>query len=814
MGWGGAALAYAVATLSVAWPALGGAFLINPRSDQYLAGYAFREFAASSLRAGNGFPQWNPFLQGALPYIAAMHGDIFYPTFLLRMVMPTDAAMTWEFAIHLFLAGLFTFGFLRACNVGFFGALVGGLAYMMSGPIAAYASPGHDGKLFVSALLPLALWMIVRGVGQGRAYAWGVLALTVGLAVLSPHPQLLQYMLLVTGAFALYLAFATHEQTFVYATSRDYRATEAKLPPRVAVSRLAHALVAVVIGALMGAVQYLPVREYVSWSPRSGGKGWEHAVSYSLPTEELFNTIVPQFSGMLENYWGRNLIHLHSEYPGIVTLMLAGAGLFAVNARRNFRWFWGGTFVISLLWALGGSTPFYHIVYAIVPGTKFFRAPSTMMFVTMFSIAVFAALGVERLVTAARSVSRTYIYGWAAAMVVIAILMAGGLPTTIAESVTSMFQADTAAMLMDQARNNQPNVVLGALRSTVFALATLALVWLAANRWEARRTLIGWTLAALVVLDLWTIERHYWIFSQPARVLFASDPAIDAMRNAAEPGRAFAWDPIRLASYRDPAFQGDAFMVHRVRSVMGYHGNELSRYQQLLEQAQATGTIVRPRFWEHENVHYLYTTLPDSMIRTVETQLRMSQPFTHVVGPVRNAAGSIVYLYRMPGRNPAAWVATAIVKGSDDQALATILDERFEPSRAAIFDTAAAVQVQSLTTPPAPAGVQARVTRMEPGQIDVQLTGDAPAGAALVVSENYFPGWRATVDGKDANTARANFNLIGVPLPAGARNVQLRFVDPAYGTGKTLTLVAFVLTLAAIIGGVVLDRRPRTESVA
>jgi hypothetical protein len=780
---------------------------VNVRSDQYLAGYAFREFAASTLRAGDGFPQWNSFLQGGMPYIAAMHGDIFYPTFLLRMIMPTDAAMTWGFAIHLFLAGLFTFGFLRACNVGFFGALVGGLAYMLSGPIAAYASPGHDGKLFVSALTPLALWMLIRGVGQGRAWAWGVLALCVGLAVLSPHPQLLQYMLLLGGAWALFLAFASHEQTFVYATSRDRGTAPARLPTQVAMRRLAHAFVAVLIGALIGAIQYLPVREYVDWSPWAGGKGWEHAVSYSLPTEELFNTIVPQFSGMLENYWGRNGIHLHSEYPGIVTLILAGAGLLAVAARRNFRWFWSGTFIVSLLWALGGSTPFYHIVYAIVPGTKYFRAPSTMMFVTMFSVSVFAALGTERAVSAARSLSKTFLYGWAAAIIVIALLMAGGLATTIAESVTALFPPDTAAAFMERARANQPNVILGALRSTFFALLVLALLWVAGNRWEGRAAMIGWVLAALVAADLWSIEHNYWIFSDPARVTFASDPAIDAMRDAPEPGRVFAWDPIRTAAFRDPVFDGDAFMVHRVRSVMGYHGNELGRYQHLLEQASATGMMVRQRFWEHENVHWLYTTLPDTMMRTVATQLQMREPFTRVLGPVRNVAGSMVYLYRMPGANPAAWVATAIVKGSDDQALATILDERFDPKRAAIFDSAAAVQEQTLTTAPAPASVQARVTRMQPGAIDVQLTDAAPAGAALVVSENFFPGWRASIDGKDVTTARANFNLIGVPLPAGARSVQLRFQDRAYESGKVITMVGILLALAAVIAGFVLDRR-------
>src|SRR5215470_4925450 len=78
-----ASLVYAVSTLILAYPALSGAFLLNLRSDQYKAGYAFREFAAQSLRTGHGFPQWNPFIEGGLPYIAAMHGDIFYPTFLL-----------------------------------------------------------------------------------------------------------------------------------------------------------------------------------------------------------------------------------------------------------------------------------------------------------------------------------------------------------------------------------------------------------------------------------------------------------------------------------------------------------------------------------------------------------------------------------------------------------------------------------------------------------------------------------------------------------------------------------------------------------
>jgi hypothetical protein len=169
-----ASLIFVAATMLLAWPGLTGQILFNVRSDQYTLGYAFRHFAEVSLREGNGFPQWSPYLQGGLPYVGAMHGDIFYPTFLLRWIMGTAQAITWEFPIHLFLAGLFTYLFLRAWRLPFFAAVIGGLAYMLSGSIAGYASPGHDGKLFVSALFPLVMHLLTRGIRDGRAWAWGL----------------------------------------------------------------------------------------------------------------------------------------------------------------------------------------------------------------------------------------------------------------------------------------------------------------------------------------------------------------------------------------------------------------------------------------------------------------------------------------------------------------------------------------------------------------------------------------------------------------------------------------------------------------
>ncbi len=790
-----AALVSLVVTMLLAWPALAGKFLVNPNSDQYIAGYSFREFAARSLREGHGFPLWNPYQFGGMPYVAAMHGDIFYPTFLLRMLLPTDVAMTWGFIIHMILAGFFTFGFLRSSGVRFHGALVGGVAYLLSGAVASYASPGHDGKLFVSALLPAALWALVRGMRDGRRSAWGALAVVVGLAVLSPHPQLLQYMLLTSGAYALYLALrplaVAPDPIGPIGTAR-VTGSSAAVPAdtRPNFGRLLLALGAVVLGGAMGAVQYLAVKEYVPWSPRSGGKGYDYATSFSFPLEETFNTYLPQFSGILENYWGRNGIHFHSEYMGAAVLVLAffafGGGM--QNRHRKHSWFWLGALIVSLLWAWGGGTPFYQLVYAIVPGSKFFRAPSTILYVVTFSIAVLAAFGAERVL--AGKGSTRYAIGWAAFALVVALLASSGAFTNFAMSLMGSQRADAI-------QANTSSVVVGAWRSAFFVLATLG-VMLAVARSRMKPGAAGWALLGIVALDLWSVERLYWRFSEPADVLYAEDAVIRYLKSQPTPGRVISIPLSENIAPHDPFMSGDALMHHGIRGVLGYHGNELGRFQELYGKEEGYQAIANPNFWALTNSRYFYTNVAEVPFQGAKL----------VAGPVRNAAGTMTYLYELPGNNPAAWVAPLVVKLDDATTKATVLNPMFDMKRVAIFDSSTAIAAKPVNSPlPEPVAFGVTVSRYEPGAIDLTLDGVAPPGSALLVSENYYPGWQATVDGKPATLGRADYTIMGVALPDGAKKVELRFTSQPVSTGRTITLLALMGALVWLVLGWFLDRR-------
>jgi hypothetical protein len=777
LGW--AMLICAIATLLLAYPALSGGFLVNPASDQYIAGYAFREFAADMLRSQGQFPLWNPYLFGGLPYVAAMHGDIFYPTFLLRLILPTDIAMTWGMILHVWLAGVASYAFFRSHGLSFPAALAGGVAYMMSGMVAGLVSPGHDGKLFITALFPLTLLVLRAGIRGGKPWAWGVLALVVGLGVLSPHPQLLQYLLLCSGAYALWIAFA--EGGADAPTQRQ------------ALTRLALAAAALLVGFAIGAIQFLPVREYTAWSPRAAGHDWETATSYSMPPEEIINTLLPQFSGILDNYWGRNPIHLHSEYIGFPVIMLAAAAFGTGDqTQRRWRWFWLGVLIISAFWAFGGFTPFYHIPYALVPGTKFFRAPSTIMFESAFAIAALAAIGMDRLLTL-----RLHKRFFAIAISVLSGMALLGLSGALLDMFGQLSPRPEAV------EANRAAVSLGAARMFVFGGAAIVLAF-ALSRRRMRASVGAWLFLALITVDLWSVERIYWMFSPRAARIFATDPIVERIRSDSVQGRVFTIQLAPGAAYRDPYLGGDAFMVHRVRHITGYHGNGLARYDTVWRAGlyghgmTAQGVLeglASPAFAQFTNLRWLYTNTGD-----------IPPPFERVLGPVRNAVGSDVWLYRVPGDNPQAWVVPAIMKASAEQTIATMLGSDVS-HRVGLFEPDAPVEAVQLTSAPDPLALRANVTHFEPGAMSVELDAPAPAGSALIVSENFYPGWTAVIDGKAALAVRADYTLIGVPLPEGSRRIDLRFDSPPYRTGKTVTLLALLTAATAAMVGAVLRRR-------
>jgi hypothetical protein len=249
----------------------------------------------------------------------------------------------------------------------------------------------------------------------------------------------------------------------------------------------------------------------------------------------------------------------------------------------------------------------------------------------------------------------------------------------------------------------------------------------------------------------------------------------------------------------DPFLNGDALMSHGIRTVLGYHGNQLGRYDNLTDLSSPDNRVLSTNVLQLTNTRYLLTNIGE---------LPFVGNTTLVKGPVRNASGDVVFLYKLNAPNPYAWVTPIAVKAPDAGVLATILNPRFDVRRAALFDTSAKVRAAAnVSALPDPLALTTSVSSYAPGKIRIELSEPAPAGSALLVSENYYPGWQAKADGKPAAIGRADYSFIGVELPPGAKVIELAFASPAYEKGKVVTWIGIALAVMLLGLGVWRDRR-------
>ena len=760
-------------------PMLGGAFLATIYNDQYSSGYAYRAWAAEWWKKLGHVPLWNPEIFGGMPFVAGMSGDVLYPTAWLRLVLPTHVAMNLGFVIHYVLAGLFTYWFLRRWRVSWTGAVVGGLAYQLAGVIGSYVSPGHDGKLFVTTMLPLALTGLTIGIRDRRFEGYAIVAIAVALMMLSPHPQMAQYALLAAGLFALYLTLGEGSITSA----------------RARVTALALAAAAVAVGVGVSAIQYVPFYSYIPYSPRDSSvlHNFEWSAAYAIPWAHVPELVIPRFTGETFNrtYWGPNGLKLHSEYLGLIVVAFAIAGAADKQRRRMILWL-GGIGLLFLLIALGASTPFFRLWWEIVPFSKSMRAPGMALFIVAFVTAVLAAFGVDRVASGAapRFARVALIVG-----ALVALLGLTGAFGTIAESLGRGVEVklgfpQRGAMAVAAAQTIQWSALTAGL-----ILAAAGAIALAHARGLAKPGVFAGVLVALVGTDLWLNDRAFWNYSNAPDELFAGDAIKTRLRSLPRPLR--VWDV--------DVYPGAALMADDISQLYGHHGNEPHAFDVVNAREGESLSFARagdPQILDLFAVNYLIvpaSSAPESL-----------PGFRRTVANVATSSGMPATLFEREQPVPYARVIpAAAVPASASQIASTVVDPQFAIDRVVLLESAPGIVPGTIPNPlPPPSGVAVSITEWRPGSMRVRLGSTAPNAGYLLVSENWDAEWRASVDGKDARVLRGDGTLITVPVPAGAREVVLRYEGRSYARGRAITIISlFVVALGLVLPPVMRRRR-------
>jgi hypothetical protein len=748
----------------------------------YLGSTFFWETFASSEFARGTLPAWLPTVYGGVPYFANPM-DVYYPvSVLLRLLgLPVHTHLAWLFAVQVVVAGWGTYLLLKELGTTSLAAGVAGLAFMLNGALVSMIYGGHDNRMIVASLAPLTFFAVHRALRTGRAGWFVFLGVVLGAALLPFQIQSSYYLLLAAG---LWFAFLLLHLRLVR-------------PTRVLVSRMAGGVLALSIAFSLAAVNFVPFAGYVPHSPRGGaeGRGYDYAVSWSMPPEETAGLAVPERSGILQDYVGENPLKLHMEYAGALVLLLGLVGGYVLRGRR-VAWFFPALGLFGLTLAYGGYTPLYRLYYAFLPGISRFRAPASAFFLVSLSLVVFAGLALDRLHRLSRTdpgerddQTRELVQSGGVLGMLGAVIALGWALWATVSGGASLSGAPTG-----------PDYVLGTWRFAGFAIVTALVLWL----WSRDRLsagTVGLLLAVLVTVDLWVLDRRFLFNEAEPTVLFAPDEVATFLIENSQGERIHVLDDILQDNY---------LTYFDLELVAGEHGNQLQIYNDFLGGSDSTYTdkrnLARPPFLALANAGFVVTSRPLDL---------PDLDLVPVFEGVHRGHDAVVYRNRdvLPR---AFWVGDALYLPDPASLFARLGEPGFDPGSEVLLygedaDAASPPQASSPGRPPPSPATTSDSTLQEPSPLqgsatvtvrtptEVAVSVEAPANGFLVLTDTYHANWSATVDGSDEAVLRAFHTFRAVPVPAGRHEVVFRFHSRALRLGFAWTAATWVGLL--LLGG-------------
>jgi hypothetical protein len=758
-------------------------------SDQ-IGGYCNFTKMAEMLRHFTVYG-WHPWYLSGMPTLDSIFGEVLYPFFWpIILLCDTTRALGLLFWTHTLLSGLFaTVLFRRSFKLERWPATAVAAAYMLNLNFLSVMQGGHTGKVYIMAWLPLGLHCLIRLLSRSsRWYHPLGLSVTVGMMILTAHLQMVYYILI---GFFLYLCWRLWEMA----------------KERAGLFHIGGKFLAFWMAILLGIglsmpVFYPPTQYTKQFSVRNTAEKttFEHGTSWSLHWEEAASLVVPEFTGINENYWGRNPFKLNSEYAGIAITALGIAA--AVILRSRWSWFWVGIAVLALLNGLGAETPFYSLIWGFdlpngtkiaVPGIRNFRAPSMIMFWWAMAMCALTAMWframeeVDSWDKARREKIRKGLLRAGGITALVLVLMAV-MPDTVFSVWTSVFSGgpDARKNLADLWAQNSGAFQLGAFRTALLAGGLLVLASLWVDGRIKRPVMVGAFLLALA-LDIFPLAGkflHTFDYSE----YYAEEPALTALkhdtttwRTMEMPGSTFSGQMI-LYGIQSAGGSADNEMAHE----QDFRGKDYKRVLKGLHQFP-DGSIAGSRTLDLLNVKYLVFRAGEDRSAPLGTALNRSVlPRIRLVSSVQPVA----------------------LAGQLDR----ILDSSFAYRTQVLIDPTELAKdpvAASLADAPVDSVVPGSVSWTNPDPDHWTISVNTPKAALLALSEPWYIHWHARVDGKPVEILRTDYALRSIAVPAGQHEVEMYFHSAWVEFGFKVAGASFAALLLWSVFGFALQRRDK-----
>lgn len=723
-------------------------------TDVYLELYPWHEELGRSLRAGH-LPLWDPSRFAGAPYAADIGTGTFYPPNWLYAFGHVEVVMTIIWAATVLASLLLAWWFLSLLGLHPLAAALGAVVWTFSGFMVSEGM--FDALVGAAVWLPMALGGLELARRGRPRRGVPIAALALALSVLAGHVQIALYVWLAVGIWVLIMALAAAHEA-ARQRGNVLAALARNLGPAAAAAAIAAGLASIqILGTLEEAGQIVRQKETVL-----------SASSIRLAPRNLLTLVIPDYLGNARDGTWAGWLGFSIEttiYAGIATIPVAVAGLWHRNRRAVVAF--GLLAVVGLAAAL--ATPVYHLLFALVPGVS--RTRDVTRFKLLFDVGVagLAALGLDEVLR----------LRWGAVRVgigAVAVMTGLALVLTVARPGTHL---------------SAGYIAVRGMRSVLLVSACGVLMVVIA-RVPSRRQVGAVGLIALVGLDLWIFGFPYHPFQRPGTVYPAS-PAATYL--ASVPGTR-----PRFALAKQNVLPVNSALEYGLYSVNGYEPFIPATFVLLLNELEPDMAA-----WALE----ANTTPPLSLgasepplldllgVRTVATPTGASGPGDPVTLPGLGTA-SPGALYDQAKALPPAFLATCWTVQPDRVALPLLGGmATADLAATAVVAPGAASGGLAASPPDCPQSPGLAVTRYRPGDVVLTVPGTSARGGIVVLSDQWFPGWAARLDGRPAPILRVDEALRGVAVPGGAHTIEFRYLPrwPLQG----LAVVTFTLALVCLL---------------
>jgi len=702
----------------------------------------WRELAFRLVSRGH-LPLWDPLLGMGAPLLANYQSALLYPPNLLLVLTGPAWGHGLLVALHLIWAAWGMAQLAKKLGMGELAQVIAGVSYSLSGYMVARA-----GFLTINAAAAWLPWLVLAAEGLIESASLGerwssmrpsIVILSLGLTFqwLAGHAQTAWYSLIFVLSWLLWRVLQKREE-------------------RSLVRALVGVSAAGLFAFALAAVQLMPALEYLANSQRGAAVGREFALTYSFWPWRLIGLLAPNMFGnpAAGDYWGYGNFWEDAIYIGVLPVVLAIAGL--IREMRRSRRHSGlvrmlGAFgAVAFVFALGKNTPAFPFLFDHVPTFDLFQAPTRWNLILVFCLALLASVGVDGWT---RPGGRGLYWSRLATVGAGVIMLASPIGLYLLKGV-------------------EPTFVRG-LAWAGGLLCMTGILSLAHPIDESPRWLL--LVGGFVLLDL-TLTGAGLNPSINASALRSQGDVAELaadhrsyMTPEAEYKLKFN-EAFPFTSFRSN-ISLEALLDLGIPNTLVYRGqSSANNFDPILPERYAV-LVGALEGLETDEQQAILRLMDVSSIVSLDTNGRLQH--ATVEGPRR---------IRVVGRE--IWVA-----GGQD-ALARVLDPGFRPDELVVLEGSRDIRAGSAV------GEATVLSGENPNSVVVHVSSEGEAW--VVLSDIWYPGWRALVDDREVEIYRADYLFRAVNVPGGDHVVRFEYSPSAFWAGLGLSAIAWLLLMGVV----------------